>query len=137
MSEYIFKYHKTNPWASHIASIEIYDKDENSLEAYKGYNYEQAEDAYDLDKKTRDKIKDLILSYDNLFDSDFIPEDNYDLDAKISNIDFNVEDKQASFSILNINNLKEAENVSYILDLLAKIKEVLLEAGVDEKYFIL
>src|SRR5574344_1992473 len=46
-------------------------------------------------------------------------------------------DKQTSFSILNIHKLKEYENVSYILDLMKKIKEVLLEAGVDEKYFIL
>ena len=82
-------------------------------------------------------IKELILSYEKLFDDDFIPEDNYDLNAKISNIDFNVGDKQTSFSILNIHNLKEFENVSYILDLMKKIKEVLLEAGVDEKYFIL
>lgn len=137
MSEYIFKYHKTNPWASHIASIDIYDRDENSLEAYKGYNYEEASDSYDLNKETRDKIKELILSYEKLFDANFIPEDNYDLDAKISNIYFNAGDKQTSFSILNIHNLKECENVSYILDLLKEIKEVLLEAGVDEKYFIL
>lgn len=138
MTKQILNYSRDTGFGTGLVVLQIKDSTKETVTASRKVKMDTENDTYDLDQSTIDKIKELIASYDKLFVSDeYETEEDYDLHTRINNFDIYNGDKKVEISVLNLRNLDDPkyERAHYLISLFNEIRKILVDKGVDEKYF--
>lgn len=115
-----------------ITYIVVADLDEDNVYA----RTKDTQDYFTIPRESVEAIRQIVLNNEQLFSMDVLEESSKNITSE-SIFYFSNGTKQVEIHGLNMTSyqdLNNAPNAKYVLDIFEQIKAILLEAGIDESY---